>query len=141
MTGTRVSRPDDYIERAERHAGRSLACRSDVSLLVSAGADPALAADFEQALFLAKFWEGAMGIIRRTGPGADDVQKLTGELADATSRISPLLTALVRAVAPAAAEEFRARYFSMNTGSMGRLRELLSDLALLKNFELHGADR
>ncbi len=142
MTGSADSRSDDYIARAERHAGRSLTCRDDVALLLRAGADPALAADFGQALFLAKFWERAMGIIRRTGPGAQDVQKLAGELADATSRISSLLTALVRAVAPDDAEEFRAKYFSMDTGSLGRLGGLLSDLALLKNYELHaGADR
>lgn len=142
MTGTPASRAADYLEKAERRAGRPLGCRDDVLILLRVAADPALRGDFDRALFLAKFWEGAMGILRRTGPGAEDVQKLTGEIAEVTARLSTHLTTMAEAVAPGAGEEFRLRYFSLDASSLGRLRLLLSDLALLKNFELHGgADR
>ena len=141
MHGSPAIRPADYLEKAERHAGRPLACREELAILLRAAGDPAFAADFERVLFLAKFWEGAMGIIRRTGPGADDVRKLTDELSEATSAVSSLIGTLLDAGAPSAAGEYRNRFLSMDAGSLGRLQQLLSDLALLKNYELHGAGR
>ena len=82
-----------------------------------------------------------MGIIRRSGPGAEDVRKLTGELSEAPARVSALIAKLLNAGAPSATEKYRQRYFPMDIGSIGRLQQLLSALALLKNFELHGAGR
>jgi hypothetical protein len=135
------TRPPDYLDQAERHAGRRLACRDEVALLLGAAADPALSGEFEQALFLAKFWEGAAAILRRSGPGGEDVSKVAAELSDATARLSGIIGKLFDSAAPGAAAAFRRRFLPAEAGTMEPLRALISDLALLKNFELHGAAR
>lgn len=141
MKGIRTSRPPDYLGNAEEYAGRGFADREAIALLLRAAGDGGLGDEFDQLLFLAKFWERAAEIIGRTGPGAEEVRQLTGELADATSRISALLVKLLGAVASPQAEECRRRYCAPDLGSLGRLRVLLADLAVLKNFELDRAGR
>lgn len=141
MTGAPASRPADFLDAAERYAGRGLAEREAIALLLGAAGEGGLADEFDQLLFLAKFWERAAGIIGRAAPGAEEVRPLAGELAGATTRITALLGTLFGTVGSARAEEFRRAYCSADIASLGRLRGLLSDLAVLKNFELHGAGR
>ncbi len=141
MTGTPTARPGDYLANAEQYAGRRLDGREAIALLLLAAGEGGLGDEFDQLLFLAKFWERAAGIIGRTGPGAEEVRQLTEELAGATGRITALLGTLFGAVRSPRAEEFRLLYCSADVASLGRLRGLLADLAVLKNFELHGAGR
>lgn len=133
-----MNRDADYLDRAERHAGRRLGHRGELSAMLRAAADPSLAADFDRALFLAKFWEGATAVIRRTGPGAEEVVKLTGELSAAAGELGRLVVRLLAAGAPDDAERYGSLYSTGGLAGMERLAKLVADLALLKNFELHG---
>jgi hypothetical protein len=141
MTPTPTGRGPGYLDDAERHTGRRLSCRAELTAMVRASAVPALAQDFDRALFLARFWEGAASILRRTGPDAAEVAQLTSELADAVSNVSEIVVRLLAAGAPERAEHYAAMYRPADIGGMERLSALLSDLALLKAYELHGAGR
>jgi hypothetical protein len=136
MTPTATGRDTGYLDEAERHSGRRLACRAELSAMLRAAADPADAEAFDRALFLARFWEGATGILRRTGPGADEVAKLTAELAAAVGEVAAIVARLLAAGAPAQAEHYTAKYRPADLAGMERLAVLLSDLAALKRFEL-----
>ena len=141
MKATPTSRPTEYLENAERYAGRRLANREAIALLLGAAGEGGLGEAFDQALFLAKFWERAAGIIGRTGPGAEEVRQLADELAGATTRVTALLATLFGTGSSPRAEECVRQYCSPDVASLGRLRGLLADLAVLKNFDLHGAGR
>jgi hypothetical protein len=141
MTPTATRRDPGYLDRAERHAGRRLACRAELDAMLRAAADPALANDFDRALFIARFWEGAAGILRRTGPGAEEVGKLTSELADAVANVSAIIGRLLAAGAPGQGEQYAAKYRPADVAGMERLALLLSDLAALKTFELREGGR
>jgi hypothetical protein len=141
VTATTIERDAGYLDRAERHSGRRLACRAELLAMLRAAADPALAQDFERALFLARFWEGASGILRRGGPGADEVGRLTTELADAVAKASEIVVRLLSAGAPERAGEYAEKYRPADLAGMERLALLLSDLAALKTFELRTGGR
>ena len=141
MRQTPTVRPAGYLENAERHSGRRFACREDVVILLRAAGEGGMGEEFDQLLFLAKFWERGMGVVARSGAAAEEVRQLTDELADATTRVTGLLIRLFEAGAPDASEERRRRYCSPDLAALGRLRTLLADLAALKNFELHAAGR
>lgn len=141
MKGTPTFRPPDYLENAEEYAGRRLANREAIALLLGAAGEGGHGEAFDQILFLAKFWERAAGIIARTGPGAEEVRQLADELAGATTRVTALLVTLFGTGSSPRAEECVRQYCSPDVASLGRLRELLADLAVLKNFDLHGAGR
>lgn len=141
MNPTTAERGPGYLDDAERHTGRRLACRAELAAMVRAAADPALARDFERALFLARFWEGAASILRRTGPDAAEVAPLTTELAGAVSEVAGIVVRLLAAGAPERAEQYSAKYRAADLGGMERLSLLLTDLALLKGYELRGGGR
>jgi hypothetical protein len=141
MTPTVIERDATYLDRAERHSGRRLACRAELSAMLRAAGDPDMARDFDQALFLARFWEGAAGILRRTGPGAEEVGKLTSELADAVAKASAIVVRLLSAGAPEQAGHYAEKYRPADVAGMERLALLLSDLAALKTFELRTVGR
>lgn len=141
MTPTTAGRGPGYLDDAERHTGRRLACRAELEAMVGAAAEPELAQDFERALFLARFWEGAVSILRRTGPDAAEVVPLTSELAAAVSEVSAIVARLLAAGKPERAGEYAAKYRPSDLGGMERLSVLLSDLASLKGFELRGGGR
>ncbi len=142
MKGTPTFRPPEYLENAEQYAGRKLANREAIALLLGAAGEGGLGGEaFDETLFLAKFWERAAGIIGRTGPGAEEVRQLADELAGATTRVTALLVTLFGTGSSPRAEECVRQYCSPDVASLGRLRGLLADLAVLKNFDLHRAGR
>ena len=141
MKGTPTFRPPGYLENAEQYAGRRLANREAIALLLGAAGEGGHGEVFDQTLFLAKFWERAAGIIGRTGPGAEEVRQLADELAGATTRVTALLVTLFGTGSSPRAEECVRQYCSPDVASLGRLRGLLADLTVLKNFDLHGAGR
>ncbi len=128
MTPERAS---DYLGEAERYAGRRFERRDDLMRLLGAARSPEGAKLFDELLFLSKFSDRAIGIIRRTGPESDEAAKLTAELASATARISELVGRLLGGGGADAALPVS------DHASFARLRVLIGDLAVLKNFELH----
>jgi len=138
MTAAATTRDPGFLDAAERHLGRRLACRADLEAMLRAAADPALAESFDRALFLARFWEGATGILRRTGPGAEEVGKLTVELASAVSELGEIVTRLIAAGSPG---RDAAEYRPADLAGMGRLAILLGDLAALKRYDLLAGER
>jgi hypothetical protein len=146
MTPTATGRDPGYLDHAERHSGRRLACRAELAAMLRAAAEPGMPTmptmkeDFDRALFLARFWEGASGILRRTGPGAEEVAKLTAELAGAVTEVAAIVTRLLAAGAPAQAEHYAVKYRPADLAGMERLALLLSDLAALKRYELHAGE-
>ena len=94
MKGTSTFRPPGYLENVEQYAGRRLANREAIALLLGAAGVGGHGEAFDQTLFLAKFWERAAGIIGRTGPGAEEVRQLADELASVTTRVTALLATL-----------------------------------------------
>src|SRR6185436_10775008 len=126
MTAAATTRDPGFLDAAERHLGRRLACRGDIEAMLRAASDPALAELFDRALFLARFWEGATGILRRTGPGAEEAARLTVELAAAVTEVSEIVARLLASGAP---ERDPAGYRPGDLAGMGRLAILLGDLA------------
>jgi hypothetical protein len=141
MTTTAAGRDPGYLDRAERHSGRRLACRAELAAMLRAAADQGMSQEFDRALFLARFWEGASGILRRTGPGAEEVAKLTAELAGAVTEVAAIVARLLAAGAPAQAEHYAAKYRPADLAGMERLALLLSDLAALKRYEIRSGER
>ena len=139
MTGASPARGDDYLGRAERYAGRKFSRRDDLHRILRAARDPGGEKVFDEVLFLAKFCDRAIGIIRRTGPGTDEVAKLTAELASSTERLATLLGTLLGTPGEAGGGE--PANAPRDNESFARLRILIGELAVLKNFELHLEDR
>ena len=137
MVSADIRRDPGYLERAERHLGRRIGRRAEVAAMLAATKDPALARDFERALFLARFWEGAVGVLRRTGPDSGDTVRLSAELAAAVEEVSAIIGRLLPAGGSAAGAGGDPR--PGDPGGMARLSDLsdlLADLALLKAYEL-----
>lgn len=141
MAPTSTTRDAAYLDGAERHTGRRLACRAELAAMLRAASDPGLSREFDRALFLARFWEGATGILRRTGPDSEEVARLTAELADAVGNLSSIIVRLLAAGAPDLAQEYSARYRPADIAGMERLSVLLADLAAIKEYDLHGEGR
>jgi len=133
MAGVRTA---DYLDKVERYAGRSLSRRDDLSRMIGAAGDPDGARLFDELLFLAKFCDRAFGIIRRTGPGSDEVSKLTAELASATSRISEIVGRLTGRGGDAGSDLGGNTHSVSDYDSFAHLKILIGELAVLKNFEL-----
>jgi len=123
-----------YLERVERYAGRTFTRREEIGRLLAAAGGPGNDALLDELLFLSKFCDRAIGIIRRTGPGSDDVAALTTELARATERIATLLEALLGTADGTGRPP-------LDQASFSDLRDLIGELAVLKNFELHEAGK
>lgn len=138
MTGTGAppGRPADFLERAERYAGRSFERRDDLSRLLRAAADPEGAKLFDELLFLSKFSHRAIAIVRRTGPGSEEVAKLTAELASATTRITEILRRLLGTGGEGPPGDAGTVPEPRDHASFARLQSLIGELAVLKNYEL-----
>ena len=134
----------DYLDHAERFAGREFSRRDDLDRLLRAAREPDGAPLFDEVLFLAKFCDRAFGIIRRTGPGSDEVVKLTAELASATGRITALIGTLLTLKGEVGREGGGIAEHATapsDHASFAKLRILIGELATLKNFELQGQKR
>ena len=143
MVSADTRRDPGYLERAERSIGRRIGRKAELAAMLAATEDPALARDFERALFLARFWEGAAGILRRTGPDSGDTARLSAELAAAVEEVSAIIGRLLAAGrgTPGAGADPRppdpggmARL--SNLSDLSHLSDLLADLAILKAYEL-----
>jgi len=130
-------RAADYLGEAERYAGRRFERRADLMKLLSAARDPDGAKLFDELLFLSKFSDRAIGIIRRTGTESDEAAKLTAELASTTARISELVGRLLGAGGEGGGGSADVAIPVSDHASFARLRVLIGELAVLKNFELH----
>ncbi len=133
----RPARSAGYLEEAERYAGRRFGRRDELQKLIDAASEPEAEKLFDELLFLSKFCDRAIGIIRRTGPGGDEVSKLTAELASATDRITGLVGRLLGTAAEGGTGNGDSRPPVSDHASFARLRDLIAELAVLKNFELH----
>jgi len=132
-SGEPPRRRDGYLEEAERYAGRTFSRREEIGRLLAAARGPDGGKLLDELLFLSKFCDRALGILSRTGPGGDDVAKLTSELATAAERVSSLVALLLGNARGGEPVSDRA--------SFADLRVLIGELAVLKNFELHEAGR
>ena len=119
-------------------AARKFRFRADLALLLDCARGNEEV--FEQIAFYAKFLSKAHAILQRSGPGGEEVSRLSAEFGEKLGETSSLIGVLTASRPGGAASEFAARYLVRSQEGVERLLGLLYELSWIKNYRIeHGA--
>jgi len=128
----------EFLAAVEQHTGKTFRHRADVEHLLTAAAGRSLEQIFADLVFHATFVVKTRDVMKRVGAGGEGFDILSTQFSEGLERVSTLLRTLIKEEQQSVKTIFQDRFFSMEQESLGRLLELLGDLALIKHWEVDG---
>jgi len=125
-----------FLKELERTTNRRLNFPDDVGLLLEAARRFSAMKDFENVIFLAKFIDKSVGVMRRIGPDGEGYDKISAEVRDSVRKASVLLQGLSERCGEEVTRSHTVTFYALSHESLERLMRLFSDLAAVKNWVL-----
>ncbi len=129
---------DRFLDQVEQHAKRSMVHRGDVAALLHAASARSMEQAFQDAVFHATFVIKTRDVMKRVGAGGEGFDTLKAEFIEGIERVSALLRTLVKEESDEVKDRFAGRFFRVEKDCLDRLLDLMSDLALIKHWEVDG---
>lgn len=127
-----------FLDDVERHAKRAMKHRGDVAALLRAASARSMEQVFMDAVFHATFVVKTRDVMKRVGAGGEGFDTLKAQFGEGVERVHTLLRTLLKEEPAEVKETFASTFFRMEQEHLDRLLDLMSDLALIKHWEVDG---
>jgi hypothetical protein len=128
----------DLLNKLERSSRRGLNYPNEVGQILEAARQGHRTAQFEEAIFLAKFISKSFDVMNRIGTDGDGYDKLSAEFESNTQKLSSLLKEMLISAPDEIRQSQTALFLSLTQESLERLMHLMRDLTAVKNWVVDG---
>jgi len=127
---------DFFIRTVEGFAGQKFGFREEIALLYDQVLQQKRKDLFDEIIFLAKFICQALTVLRRSGKGNSETDKLSHEFQSNLDRSTTLIRALLADVPGDVKEPFEKKFLTLTYDAMDKYILFLQELSWIKNYYL-----
>ncbi len=128
----------DFLDAVERHNGKTMRYKSEVGRLLQGAAARSMEQVFGDLVFHATFVVKTRDVMKRIGQGAEGFDTLSAQFSEGVERVSTLIRTLLKDGPEEDKQGFSGLFFTMEREALDRLLDLMSDLALIKHWQVDG---
>ena len=124
------------IHAVEVFANRSFRFHDELAMLLQLASDHGMRHVFDEVTFYAKFLVNASHILKRSGPGSEETEKLSTEFKSKIEQTSTLIRAILQKTSRDVRDSFEEKFLSLSHSNFDNFLSLLYELSWIKNYSL-----